>query len=546
MQRIKGIFTILFSYTLVLLVYGCASGHHETQQKLREYSSSGRYDEAVQFLNASSLNKDKNAQLIVYMEKGLLNHNAGKYQASLEAFEVAKKLVGELFTTRISGKLQSAVSNDNADLYYGEKYEASLIYFYLVLNHYLLFLSDPGPQKAAHLQRARAEVLAWDSFIKSMKDARLGQAIFKDDIMAKIFGGLIHEAMGTSTDGQTALLLYRDALNLFFTNYNSYPSFNLKADKFLGDFDKLPTMEKNYVSQNYIQETYHQGPVRDFLTLKVLQLTKKYLPQEYATWHTQLAPSAEIVETLKQKGQVVTILVQDGLIAEKKAAKYSYPINLGGMQSFAGSNLGLNFATGIEFELPEVERKPVIEQAVLFVTTPSGQTVKQVTMPLVAPLSDMAEQAIKEHANAVKTKTGIRVAAKHVAAIVAAYGVYKSVSEQGGNAAAFAGMAASVSYAGAASAIAASEKADVRFWSTLPAAVRLVQVALPPGEYDFTVRYYTGNPNPTRIVALGRKQVSKGKGARREFVSKTIPLQDPLATQVTPSRGIASEKPSKK
>ena len=124
MQRIKGIFTILFSYTLVLLVYGCASCHHETQQKLREYSSSGRYDEAVQFLNASSLNKDKNAQLIVYMEKGLLNHNAGKYQASLEAFEVAKKLVGELFTTRISGKLQSAVSNDNADLYYGEKYEA--------------------------------------------------------------------------------------------------------------------------------------------------------------------------------------------------------------------------------------------------------------------------------------------------------------------------------------------------------------------------------------------------------------------------------------
>ena len=60
----------------------------------------------------------------------------GKYAESSKVLDQARDKVRELYTTRISGKLKSFVGSDASDLYYGEKYEASFIYFVFKNNDY--------------------------------------------------------------------------------------------------------------------------------------------------------------------------------------------------------------------------------------------------------------------------------------------------------------------------------------------------------------------------------------------------------------------------
>lgn len=54
---------------------------------------------------------------------------------------------------------------------------------------------------------------------------------------------------------------------------------------------------------------------------------------------------------------------------------------------------------------------------------------------------------------------------------------------------AFAGTVASVSYFAAAKGILASEKADLRYWSTLPSNIHMANLKLKKG--DYTVKYST-------------------------------------------------------
>ena len=63
---------------------------------------------------------------------------------------------------------------------------------------------------------ARAEVLAWDSFLKNLKSERRGQAVFKNDLLAKIFGAFIHEMIGSNNDLQISLQLYKEVLSFLF------------------------------------------------------------------------------------------------------------------------------------------------------------------------------------------------------------------------------------------------------------------------------------------------------------------------------------------
>ena len=124
---------------LAVISTGCAIGHRTTSKQIRLFASAGKYDEAIQYLQLSPLARDQKSRLLYLVEMGLLHHYRGDYTSSNLAFDEARGLIEELFTTRLSGKVSSFISNDNSDFFYGEKYEASLTYFYLSLNNYIYF-----------------------------------------------------------------------------------------------------------------------------------------------------------------------------------------------------------------------------------------------------------------------------------------------------------------------------------------------------------------------------------------------------------------------
>lgn len=476
--------TTCLSLFLAFILISCATGHRDTSKQIRTFIVSGQYDEAIAYLKASSLATDEKSKLLHFTELGLIEHYRGNYEASSLALTEAKTIIDELFTTRVSGKLSSALGNDNSDFYYGEKYEASLVYFYLSLNSYMQGIQEPDEAKRKeHLLRARSEVLDWDSFLSQIKKERMGEVVFKDDLLAKVFGALVHESLGNKNDDQVALQLYKDAKDVLFKNYNLFPSYNQNYESFRKDFTLLPQLPEKEVLGKYVYKTPHSETFTNFLDSKISELTKKAKSNK------------------NPKESSISFLIQDGLIAEKTPNIYHIPMNWG-----VHTNMALSMSMGqtITFELPTVVGVEKLETGKIQALDATGALVKEIYLSVVAPLGELAEQAIKEHSTAIAAKTAARVTAKHLAAFVASAATMQAARSQNN---AFASILAMAGHAAAVAGINSSEKADVRFWSTLPSSIRMAHMSLPAGVYKFQAVYDSGTAQ--RIVDLGSKQISQ-------------------------------------
>jgi uncharacterized protein len=467
---------------IILLIVGCGSVDRKTSLELRKLVLAQDYDGAIQTLKQSPLQDNEKSFLLYHFELGLLNHYKGDYDQSIEALTKAKELIDELYTTKVSGKFQSFLSNDNADLYYGEKYEASLVYFYLALNHYMKSTQESDSEKKkVFLRLARSEVMAWDSFLTEMKTERMGEALFKQDLLAKTFGAFIHEAQGTREDKRIAVQLYVDAIEVYFKYYNLYPTFNASFEAFRENYKNLGKLPLEEVHGKYVLETEQSRAFREFIANKAKQFSNE----------RNLASSGDSTPAGN-----VTFLVQDGLIIQKLAKEHVIPLNFTGHSSFHTGNT-------IMFELPYVETPPASQVAKIVATDTSGQVLFETPLSVIAPLSEMAQQAVNEHSTSIATKTGARLVTKHTAAILASEAAYEVAKN---NNPSMAYMVASLAHTTAVAAINESEKADLRYWSTLPSSVRMGSLSVRPGTYQFRVVYQSGE-----VLELGQHQVGLGE-----------------------------------
>lgn len=487
---------------LILLLTSCASGHQALTTRIRSLVASDRHDEAIQLIKTGSLAQDNNSKLLFHVELGLIQHYKGDYEASIEALSHAKVLLDELYTTSATGKVKSVIINDNSDFYYGEKYEASLIYFYLALNHYLRAQEETDPsKKSVFLRQARAEILDWDTFLSEIKKERMGEALFKEDLLAKTFGALIHESQKNKNDDQIALQLYKDASEVFFKYYNLFPTFNSAYQAFKDNFQNLHNLPEKEVEGRYVLQTNHAQEFKNFLTLKILMLTKKIRPHELKDQIIKLKPSQEILTKLNAPGNQVTFLLQEGLIVEKSVQHYQFPIDWGNSRQMAGI---LSLGSVITFELPYIPSVPQPGSAKIQALDLNGVVIAEAPLSVIAPLGDLARQAINEHTTAIATKTGIRLAAKHVAALAVTFAAYQANKKNNPE---LAGAIAGLTHAAAVAVINESEKADTRFWSTLPANIRMSELTLNSGTYRFRAVYGQEGMSDYRTIDLGEKTV---------------------------------------
>ncbi|MBT3982135.1 MAG: hypothetical protein HOE90_12325 [Bacteriovoracaceae bacterium] len=538
----------LFSALLlsILLLSSCSSTQHKEQSAFRDLYKSGQYDEALSLLKDSEVGKDQDNQLLYYFEKALIHHSKKEYYQSVLTFNKAIKKARQLYTESISKKILKGLVNDKVDKYYGLPYEVSLAYFYASLGHYLIAQQgfyerytpatpDAKPIKRVDLSKgqrrkellsARATVVAWDSFLKTLRAQKLGKSVFKDDLLAKTWGAFIHEAIATSQDLQTALLLYRKARELVFKNYNSYKAYNTLSKKFRGDFERLPSLPKSKVKSDYIARTPHQAQLSDFLDRKIISLTKKFRPRRVKNLKTQLGIDPKLIKEVpsySKNATNITVVLQNGMVPHKKPKRYDIGIEgalkatknrtarriitqvgvplLGAFAanqlglipkraSYPGAMIGLYGAQAavaiatIGFELP-IMRSPYDGRAgVLEITDESGAPVKSLKIPIASPLGDIAEESVVENTSALYLRTGLRVAGKHVAAIATAYMTYKSLKKT-----LPAKWAAVAGYSLASRGISETEKADVRYWSTLPFDVKLRSFHLGPGKYHLKYNF---------------------------------------------------------
>ncbi len=511
--------SLLFLF-IIFNVLSCSSGGRKDRAQLKKLFLTGQYNQAIQFIINSNFYKDKESLLLSYLEKGLIFHRQGQYQNSIDEFEKAKSYYRELYTESLSNKVKKLIANDNYDHYYGSAYERSLINFYNSLNYYLLY-QQSGDRK--YLFKSRAEILDWDSFQNIRLEAEKGNSVFKSDLLSKIFGSIIHEEIGTKQEIQIAKILYRDSNKTLFRYYNAYPTYNEKYKDFKKDYNKLAKLPTSKVQLNYIKETPIQKDIKEFVEKQLKRIKKgksnnviisvqkgiipeKQPKQEYYNLEKALransdSPTAKAFSRLGS--QVLMIFAADKLGLIPPPSAYN-PI---------GTHLGIQLAAvsaeglAVRFELPHISSKPVTES--IYMVFKKGNLEKKVKLTLINSYGDIAEEAIFENSLSRYFRLGVRLATKHLAAILGAFTTYQSSRASLGDG--MAKVAALAQYTATLELIRSSERADTRQWSLIPAQVFLSQLNLPEGDYETELFIEDENSQIIRKIPLGNKAIHKQK-----------------------------------
>ncbi len=493
-----------------LLLFGCATTSKETVLEVKNLVKERQFDKALAIIESDKFYPEERSRLLKLLEQGTVKYFSGQYYQASKIFYDAQELSNQLYTVSVSKKALTGLSNDNADNYYGEKYERSLIRFYFALSHFMIYQTGiyeehtdtkipakgekavskliakkslSESERRTHLFAAKAAILEWDTLMESYKNEQLGKSVYKVDLAARIFGAFIHEQFGTSSDNQVALQLYKDAKEILFKNYNTYAVFNKSSDLFRKNFDKLPTMNREEVAKKFVMPTVHAENLLQFIESKIATLSQnKRVPQ-------------------------VTFLFQNSMVTEKTENEIKLPVDLGvGMSDGAnfGQFVSMVFSTGrggildIAIKLPKVSIKPTNEKMELVAKSSDGKEYKSAAI-IIDPISEIAYEAFDNAIAGITTKTVARLTVKYVAALSGAYSIYRKDKAGGLAAAVFARMA-----------IGQSEGADLRYWSTLPHDLRFSTITLPPGEYELFVNHIS-NQSQITTTLLGKQTIKEMK-----------------------------------
>lgn len=517
---------LLRTLLLLLVLGGCGSSQRDALRAYRDAFAVGDFPRARELLKKAELEKEPKSKLLLYMERGRLNYASGDFKAAASDFEAAIELIDAQYTKSVTREASKWVINDASGEFFGAPYERSWLFYHQALAHWRIYQEGKLPAEEArrHLFSARAALLAWDSFFQEWQRATGGKTLYRHDLAAKIIAGEVHEATGIRADLQIALQLYKDGWKLLNTLSPAYASFNKDSAEYSGELEsalndtaefKVPT--KHRVATGFATET------RNFLLDKIVSLTQSLRANELSQLPAQLGvTSDEIKKAAHKKGNVAFVLEEGvmppksaeeinlgikGLAALSKDPKTSAQIARVGsevMAAFAVNMLGLgprkvtdvgrftathNLMTvaaheaAIAFEVPIIQPGTAPQEFWLVIRDSKGQEVATSPWSVVTHLEDVARQNLEEESSQRILRTGVRVAVKHITAIIAAMAVYKSLAKNEKEDNLLAKYAAVGSYIAATKGIAYSERADTRAWLTLPRTLRIAEFDLKPGAY---------------------------------------------------------------
>lgn len=422
-------------------------------------------------------------------------------------------------------------------------------------------------EKREELFRARAELVAWNAFQNTLEDGALGKVTFRRDLLSNFLGGIIHESIGSREDREIALNLYSQALRIALENYQSYRVFNLNYEEFIEKYSDLLdlNLSVDQILGQYLNPTHHTQDLVDTIFYRKLSLVFKHRGERH--YNRQLSEyqshplySSRVEKWLEEdlellrsgdEGVMVSFIFQDGIIPQKKGREIfiglsralrdpeigdSVSVGASVLAIFAAEILGLipppsadprniNAAyfgimsaelavreAAIGFEVPQIEyeeNRPLISLKIFGEEDPDEVLIER-PIALVQPIADLAAQALAEDSRARATRQGMRVAGKHITAIAASFATYNALRGDDDSSKSMARSIALLQYTAASRLIVASERADTRYWSTLPRDIRSITLPLRPGTYRAELIIWEPYDLENVDIQVNKRQVDLG------------------------------------
>ena len=194
-EKVSSRWVVGLSVVLMFLLSGCAASYSGSMSHLLKDLEKGDYQGALDKLK----DPPKKNKLLYHLEKGLILHYQGQYEASNWEFAEAERISDELFTRSISRQAASMLSSDRVIPYRGEEFELSLIHYYRAMNYARL-----GDRQAALVECRKANQKLEDHAQQAEYELS-----YKNDAFLQYMTGLFFESEEEWND---AYISYKDAL----------------------------------------------------------------------------------------------------------------------------------------------------------------------------------------------------------------------------------------------------------------------------------------------------------------------------------------------
>jgi hypothetical protein len=465
--------------------------NRDAHARLIKNVEAGDFAAAAKEAESDGFYPEERSALLLHMERGSAYYYAGMNRRALLEFDKAKKISDDLYTRRISAAAKSALDSNQSE-FTGERFERSQIRFFQSLLHYKLYqggkyeawedesgkyaeknLSDA--ERRSHLNSAKSVLSEWNSLLSQYKMETGGKPEYKADISENLWGAFVNASTGNANDRQIAIGLYRQAKEALFKYYNIYPSFNAKHEEFAKDFASLGAMQEAEVEKKYTAPTAESTALGHLIDAKLAALNKG-------------------------ERDNVAVIVEDGLIAEKKADEHKLDFSpqtifimsrvaliAGGRDAYFRTFAATYLLNDITYDLPYINPKaaPKIEAKII----DSAGAETDLPLTISSPLSDMAARDIGGKIAGEKAVLITRLTSEYILAAWSAYKTYKEVLRKNNSSMGelLATASAIASFKGLGAAINESNRADIRQWKLLPSNIRFGSAKLKPGEYTLKI-----------------------------------------------------------
>jgi len=530
-------------YFLFFILFSCSTYDVREQKQLRLMLENHEFENALSFINESSLAKNKRDQLLFYFEKGNVFYTKGDYQSALDVWTNAHEILIQRYT-KVSQKVLGVLAHESNEDFFGYPYEISALYYLSTLACYQLYLSNSKKNHSSlarnYLFKARSYLLSWDNYLKSLNLDNEFKYIYFDDYYARFFAAQIHELIGGQTDLEISLNLYEDSYNLFLLQGRTFRQFESQFDakiaetlSSLKDKDSWKEKTKKLQLDSLKYNNAEFVATKEFIIESILNIVSKIRPNELAKYekkyffkkpknkvtknvvfllHSGIVPEklgetvnlslSSVSKDSSASSKVLAIVANAGFLvfAHKTLGLGGVSVSSGGGSSFdwyqTNSLLKLSGDVGaaLAYEVPTVDKNINRENWFLEISDNRGQIIEShKPFQLVSSFGEWNFQTVMaERAQRIVSK-GARFVTKHVIAMMGAYALYQSIDiasrsqnaqgNYGDGGSALAKFAAISSYLASAKLIELSEKADLRSWSTLPKDVFQIRTKLQKGEY---------------------------------------------------------------
>jgi hypothetical protein len=325
--------------------------------------------------------------------------------------------------------------------------------------------------------KARSELLAWDSFLETLKRTYPDQDYYKEDVWARVLASYLHGVSTDDNERRTSELLSDQAGKILEHEFNRYPSAKTQDDQIQSLLDRLKKRAQGQqrpdtlfvleagVIAKYKVKRFHLGLSTLFSNIKDPK-TRRLM---------EMVGLQVLLNTAPEFG----LIAAGGAVAG--AVSGSSDDDEDGPPQYFSDAVDRSF--GFEIRFPTMVFPPADTRVKLSLTAP-GLASQDYALPVVSPLQEMVATELKNRESGEMFAKALTIGSEYLAVLIPAVIAYRNAGRNGN---VFQKLAILAGYFLAKKAIDNANNPDLRSWDLLPELIAANLISTAPGIYDAKV-----------------------------------------------------------